>query len=169
MIISYNKLLKKLIDRNMTRRDLIGFAGVTGNVCASILKQEAIPMSAAIKICSAFKCNIGDIMDFSFEDEEPLRNEDTLPGSATDYIYDIDPESGFTRIYREIPDQNNPTGRPLYAFVKRVSTDKISEEMFPDDKLAYYKTPNLEHTIIRRMRRVSGNDSKENTDQNTEK
>lgn len=66
MKISYNNLLKLLIDRNMTRRDLIQVAGVTSNVCASILKKEPIPMKAMLKICKALNCTMNDVMEVTF-------------------------------------------------------------------------------------------------------
>lgn len=133
MLISYNKLLKKLIDQNMTRRDLIEYAGVTSNVCAAILKQEPIPMSAAIKICTAFKCSIGDIMDFSFEDELPSYRGVTLPGLMSDYVIDRDYMSGLSKIYKKITNPDNPEGRPLLALVTIVYSKDITPEMFPDD------------------------------------
>lgn len=67
MKISYNKLLKMLVDKDMTRRDLIDYAGVTSNVCAQILKKEPISMKAMLKICRALNCSVGDVMDVSFE------------------------------------------------------------------------------------------------------
>lgn len=73
--ISYNNLLKMLIDHDMQRRDLIEFAGVTSNVCVSISKREPIPMAALLKICKAFNCSISDVMEISF----PVEN---LPEEA---------------------------------------------------------------------------------------
>ena len=66
MEISYKKLLKMLIDRDMTKRDLVEFAGVTTNVCTSISKKQPIPMSAMLKICKAFNCTMDDIMEVTF-------------------------------------------------------------------------------------------------------
>lgn len=133
MVISYNKLLKMLVDNNMTRRDLIEFAGVTSNVCAQILKQEPIPMSAAIKICAAFECSIGDIMEFTYDDEKPNYRKIVLPGLMSDYVLDPDYLSGLTRIYTKISNPNDPNGKPLLAFVTIVNSSDITPEMFPDD------------------------------------
>lgn len=67
MKISYNNLLKMLIDRDMTRRDLIEFAGVNSNVCAAILKKEPISIKALLKICKAFNCSLSEVMEVSFQ------------------------------------------------------------------------------------------------------
>lgn len=59
-------------------------------------------METAIKICRIFDYTIGDIMEFTFEDEKPSYDKNTLPGRAIDYIYDIDSETGLARIYKQI-------------------------------------------------------------------
>lgn len=150
MKVSYSKLLKKLIDMRMTKKDLVKFAGITTNACVSIQREEPIAMNAAIKLCRAFDCTIGDIMEFSFEDEKGSYKEDTLPGSAADYIYDIDPITGLARIYKQISNPDNPNGRPLLALVKMIDSDKITEALFPEDKDTDYEKYKLENTIRRR-------------------
>lgn len=66
MKISYNNLLKMLIDRNLTKKDLVRVAGVTTNVCTSISRREPIPMAAMLKICKAFNCTVNDVMEVTF-------------------------------------------------------------------------------------------------------
>lgn len=64
MAISYNKLWKLLIDKNMMKTDMVLKAGVTKNVLARLSKGEPISMGSMEKICNYLDCNIGDVMEF---------------------------------------------------------------------------------------------------------
>lgn len=63
MAVSYKKLWKLLIDKNMKKIELQNSAGISGNVLAKLGKDEYISMESIGKICTALKCNVGDIMD----------------------------------------------------------------------------------------------------------
>jgi len=63
MQVSYKKLWKLLIDRNMTRTELRLKAGISSVSLAKLGKDEGMTTNVLVKICSALKCNIGDIMD----------------------------------------------------------------------------------------------------------
>lgn len=65
MNISYNKLWKTLIDKNMTKTDLIKASGISTNAMAKLGKNEDVRVSVLIKICSVIDCTIDDIMDFA--------------------------------------------------------------------------------------------------------
>lgn len=64
MAISYNKLWKMLIDKNMMRTDMALNAGITKNVLARMSKGQPVSMSSMEKICDYLDCNIGDVMEF---------------------------------------------------------------------------------------------------------
>ena len=68
MAVQYTKLWKILIDRKMKRTDLITTAGISANILAKLGKDEFVSMESLEKICKALNCNIGDIVDFIFED-----------------------------------------------------------------------------------------------------
>lgn len=57
MSVSYKKLWKLLIDRDMKKKDLCSLAGI------SIGKNENITTDVLLKICTALHCDIGDIME----------------------------------------------------------------------------------------------------------
>lgn len=63
MRISYNKLWKLLIDKNMKRKDLQGVAGISSTSIAKLGKGENITTDVLIKICEALDCKIEDIME----------------------------------------------------------------------------------------------------------
>ena len=69
MGISYNKLWKLLIDKNMTKTDLRKKAGLTTNVIANMGKNQSIQLESMYKICEALDCTLDDISDV-IPDEE---------------------------------------------------------------------------------------------------
>ena len=63
MSVSYNKLWKLLIDKNMKKKDLCRAAGVSHASIAKLGKSENITTDVLVKICKALNCDIGDIME----------------------------------------------------------------------------------------------------------
>ena len=63
MLISYNKLWKKLIDLNLKKKDLKDITGIGSTTMSKLINNEPVSMHVMIKICIALKCNIGDVMD----------------------------------------------------------------------------------------------------------
>lgn len=64
MEISYNKLWKVLIDKNMKKIDLKGLAGISSSSLAKLGKNEPVTLEVLMKICEALDVNIGDIVEF---------------------------------------------------------------------------------------------------------
>lgn len=67
MIISYNKLWKLLIDKNITKTDMRKMARISTNVLARMGKNETVSMESIIKIAIALQCDIGDIIEIRRE------------------------------------------------------------------------------------------------------
>ena len=63
MKISYNKLWKILIDKNMNKHDLKELAGVSSASIAKLGKGDNITTDVLIKICEALNCRLEDIME----------------------------------------------------------------------------------------------------------
>ena len=61
MTISYNKLWKLLIDKNMTRTQLRLATGMTSNALAKLGKDESVQLDILVKICEVLDCDLGDI------------------------------------------------------------------------------------------------------------
>ena len=70
MEISYNKLWKMMIDRNMKKSDLRELTGIGTNTLAKLSKNQQVSMEVLLKICSRFDCDISDICEFIKESEE---------------------------------------------------------------------------------------------------
>ena len=69
MAISYKKLWKLLIDKDMTAVDLRQATGIAPNTMTKLRRDEEVSMSVLVKICTALNVNIGDIMDLIPEEK----------------------------------------------------------------------------------------------------
>lgn len=76
MEISYNKLWKLLIDKNMKKKDLRDTAKISSNTIARMGKNEEVSLDVLIKICEALNCDIGDIVSVVRNDKSDF--EETL-------------------------------------------------------------------------------------------
>ena len=63
MKISYKKLWKLLIDREMMKKDLAEQAGVSTASIAKLGRNENVNTDILLKICVALKCEISDILE----------------------------------------------------------------------------------------------------------
>jgi len=63
MIISYKKLWKLLIDRDLKKKDLREMAGISPSTIAKLGRNENINTEVILKICRALKCDICDMME----------------------------------------------------------------------------------------------------------
>ena len=69
MAISYKKLWKLLIDKDMTAVELRRVTGIAPNTMTKLRRDEEVSMSVLIKICTVLNANIGDIMDLTPDDK----------------------------------------------------------------------------------------------------
>lgn len=67
MAVSYKKLWKLLIDRDMRKKDLCVAAGIShaSMAKAKLGKNENVTTDVLVKICTALQCDIGDIMEIT--------------------------------------------------------------------------------------------------------
>jgi DNA-binding Xre family transcriptional regulator len=63
MAVSYKKLWKILIDKDMKKKDLQVAAGVSWASITKLSKGETVSMDILIKVCKALSCDIGDMME----------------------------------------------------------------------------------------------------------
>lgn len=69
MAISYKKLWKVLIDRDMKKKDLCAAAGISHTSMAKLGKNENVTTDVLLKICHALNCDISDIMEIIPDNE----------------------------------------------------------------------------------------------------
>ena len=63
MAVCYNKLWKILIDRGMSKTELIKAANISTNAMAKLGKNEDVRVEVLVKICGVLNCSIDDILD----------------------------------------------------------------------------------------------------------
>ena len=70
MAVSYKKLWKLLIDKDMKKKDLREAAGISTSSMAKLGKNENVTTDVLVKICKALKCDISDIMEILPDEEK---------------------------------------------------------------------------------------------------
>lgn len=63
MQLSYKKLWKLLIDRDMSKADLRDAAGVSSASIAKLTNGSNITTDVLLKICAALDCKVEDIIE----------------------------------------------------------------------------------------------------------
>ena len=63
MSVSYKKLWKLLIDKEISKVDLRKHAGISTGTLAKLGKNENVTTDVLVKVCEALDCDISDIME----------------------------------------------------------------------------------------------------------
>ena len=63
MGISYKKLWKLLIDRDMKKKDLVALSGISQSSLTKMGKNENVNIDVLVRICKALNCDIGDVAE----------------------------------------------------------------------------------------------------------
>lgn len=63
MAVSYKKLWKLLIDKDMKKKDLRAATGMSSASMAKLTKNENITTDILVRICNALNCDLSDIME----------------------------------------------------------------------------------------------------------
>lgn len=69
MKMSYKKLWKLLIDKNMKKKDLCELSGVSSTSIAKMGRNENVTTDNLVRICEALNCNIADIAEVVENDD----------------------------------------------------------------------------------------------------
>lgn len=70
MMVSYKKLWKLLIDKDMKKKDLRIATGITTTALAKLGKNEHVSTEILARICKVLNCGIGDIVEVVNEEKE---------------------------------------------------------------------------------------------------
>ena len=68
--VSYKKLWKLLIDKNMKKKDLREATGISSASMAKLGKNENVTTDVLVRICDALHCKLSDIMELEATDEK---------------------------------------------------------------------------------------------------
>lgn len=63
MAVSYKKLWKLLIDKDIKKKDLSNMAGISPATITKMGKGGHVTTEVLLKICTALECQIEDIME----------------------------------------------------------------------------------------------------------
>ena len=70
MPISYKKLWKLLIDRDMKKKDLVALSGISQSSITKMGKNENVNTDVLVRICRALNCDIGDVAEIVLQENE---------------------------------------------------------------------------------------------------
>lgn len=72
MGVSYKKLFKLMIDRDMKKKDLKEMASIGNSTMTKLTKDENVTMDVMAKICNALNCTMDEIVEV-LPDEEMMK------------------------------------------------------------------------------------------------
>ena len=64
MTISYNRLWKLLIDKNMNKSELRNRVHMSSSTLAKLSKNQEVTLDVLMRICEELDCKIEDIIEF---------------------------------------------------------------------------------------------------------
>lgn len=67
MSVSYKKLWKLLIDKDMNKTDLRLATGLSSATIARLTRSDSVSMDVLARICSTLECDIGDIVELRLD------------------------------------------------------------------------------------------------------
>ena len=70
MSVSYKRLWKLLIDKNMKKRDLKEAAKLSPSLMSSLNQDKSVTVNTLSRICEVLDCRIEDIMEFVPEENK---------------------------------------------------------------------------------------------------
>ena len=74
MAISYKKLWKLLIDKNMKKKDLREAAHLSPSLIAKLGRNENVTTDVLVRICEALECDISDIAEITVTLNNYIKN-----------------------------------------------------------------------------------------------
>ena len=74
MAVSYKKLWKMLIDKDMKKKDLCAKAGISTASVTKMGKGGHVTTEVLMKICTALDCTMDDIMEIVPDDKLQSKN-----------------------------------------------------------------------------------------------
>ena len=69
MSVSYKKLFKLMIDKDIKKKDLRSMASIGNSTMAKLANNENVTMEVLAKICGALNCSLDDIVEIIPDDK----------------------------------------------------------------------------------------------------
>ncbi len=74
MGVSYKRLWKLLIDRDMKKTQLRDAACVSSSTFAKLNKNEYVALEVLVRLCTVLECELSDIVEVIHGDDEKPNN-----------------------------------------------------------------------------------------------
>lgn len=75
MPVSYKKLWKMMIDRDISKTELTRLAGISTNAMAKLGRNEDVRVRVLEKLCTSLDCKLDDIVEFVPESDPKTKNQ----------------------------------------------------------------------------------------------
>ena len=63
MDVSYNRLFKLLIDKELKKTEFAKMIGISASTLAKLSRNETVSMDVIIRICRKLECTVDDILE----------------------------------------------------------------------------------------------------------
>ena len=73
-MVNYNKLWKRLIDKNLKKTDLVKMAGISSATLAKMSNNQAVSMDTLVKIWMLLECELSDIVTIASREVQDTNN-----------------------------------------------------------------------------------------------
>ena len=73
MGITYKKLFKMLIDREMMKKDLAAGCGLSTASMAKLARGKNVNTEVLVRVCNFLRCDLSDICEVILYEEEPAK------------------------------------------------------------------------------------------------
>ena len=67
MDVSYNRLFKLLIDKELKKTEFAKMIGISASTLAKLSRNETVSMDVIIRICRKLECTVDDILEIKPE------------------------------------------------------------------------------------------------------
>ncbi|MDR2267210.1 MAG: helix-turn-helix domain-containing protein [Christensenellaceae bacterium] len=75
-MVSYKRLWKLLIDKDMKKQNLVTATGISLSTLNKLNKGENLNTNILVRICNSLKCKLSDIMEiYPDDDAAPTKKE----------------------------------------------------------------------------------------------
>ena len=70
MGVSFKRLFKLMIDRDLKKKDLLELASIGNSTMTKLANDENVTMEVIAKICTALNCEMSDIVEILSDEKE---------------------------------------------------------------------------------------------------
>ncbi len=84
MYMDYSKLWKLLLEKNLSKTDLLTLTGISSRVMAKLSQNETVTTETLGRICTALHCDVSDIVECAAKETRTLYEAYRREGTCTE-------------------------------------------------------------------------------------